>query len=202
MPRMSIPRVEPLDKYVPALARMVAATSWLPHPDTVRSLGREAFPTLRGRKNHPRFTPIWRNRKKVGMYDDNTTPRWALLWSHGIMITDHPSAWSFAHVWESANDIRTYTHLANLVMVPECFGSLTDKNGPLTAYLRWHSWAVYGWKPASVAKPKMPEGYENISWSYFEKVGHPKESIRDRVAGLRNQRVTILHPVMQRLGML
>jgi hypothetical protein len=42
---------------------------------------------------------------------------------------------------------EAYTHLANLAMVPEPFASLTDKNGPLTVFLRWHAWEVYGWKP-------------------------------------------------------
>jgi hypothetical protein len=202
MPRMSIPQVEPLDQYVPALARMVAATSWVPHPDTVRSLGREAFPTSRERRKHPRFTRILTNRKRVGMYDDNTTPRWALLWAHGFKETHHPSGWTFAHVWESADDIKDYTHIANLVMVPECFGSLTDKCGPLTSFLRWHAWATYGWKPASVETPKKPKGYGQISWRYLAKHSCPKDSIRERVTGLGSKRIRILRPIMQRLGML
>jgi hypothetical protein len=199
---MSIPMLEPLDDHFAALARMVATTSWLPHPYTMRALGRAPFPTSRERKTHLRFTQIWDNGEEVGMYDDNTTPRWALLWAHGFKETHHPSGWTFAHVWESADDIKDYTHLANLVMVPECFGSLTDKRGPLTGFLRWHAWAAYGWKPASAEKPKKPEGYELISWRYFAKYGRPKDFIRERVTGLGNRRVTILRPIMERLGML
>jgi hypothetical protein len=197
-----VPRVDPLDDYFPALTRMVAATSWLPHPDTVSALGGAGFPTSRARKSHPRFDLISENGAAVGMYDDNTTPRWALLWSHGMIQTHHPSSWTFGHVWESADDITTYTHLANLVMVPECFGSLTDKRGPLTAFLRWHAWDAYGWKPASVETPKRPAGYEQVSWRYLEKGSRPKESISERAAGLKNQHVRILRPIMQRLGML
>lgn len=202
MAPLSIPPLEPLDEYFRALADMVAATSWLPHPYAVSALGGAAFPTRRARKNYPRFTLISENGEEVGMYDDNTTPRWALLWAHGIMMTHHPSAWTFAHVWESADDIATYTHLANLAMVPECFGSLTDKNSPLTGFLRWHAWSKYGWKPPYADEPKMPDGYGQVSWRYLEKVGRPLESIRERVAGLRNKHVRILRPIMQRLGML
>ncbi len=92
--------------------------------------------------------------RTVGMYDDNTTPRWAFFWAHGIPETAHPSNRTFAHVWEGADNIGAYTHLANLVMVPEPFASLTDKDGPLTGFLRWHAWTVYRWKPASAAAPR------------------------------------------------
>jgi hypothetical protein len=199
---MSIPPLEPLDEYFPALARMVSITSWLPHPYTVRALGRPAFPTSRARKDHPRFDPISENGVEVGMYDDNTTPRWALLWAHGFTKTGHPSGWAFAHVWECADDVSDYTHLANLVMVPECFASLTDKEGPLTRFLQWHAWARYRWKPASMEKPKKPDGYEQIAWRYLAKNGRPRELIRQRVADLVNDRVRILRPIMDRLGML
>ena len=138
---------------------MVANTSWLPHPDTVYALGRAAFPTARARRGHPRFTFICDNGKRVGMYDDNTTPRWAILGAHGIRNWRDRKGWAFAHVWPSpaSDNINSFSHLANLVMIPECFASLTDKNCLLTGYLRWHAKTVYGWKPDD-EEPQMPVG--------------------------------------------
>ena len=199
---MQIPPLDPLDAYTPALALMVASTSWLPHPDTVRALGRAAFPTVRARKEHPRYSLALEDGRPVGMYDDNTTPRWAFFWSHGIPATDHPSNRTFAHIWETGDDVGAYTHLANLAMVPEPFASLTDKGGPLTGFLRWHAWTVYGWKPASAAVPVKPNSYDRVTWRYMARFDRPREFIRDRVMQLKSERVEILRPIMKSLGML
>src|SRR5690242_7342819 len=123
-----LPHFVQLDDYVPSLCRIVAQTSWLPHPDTVRAVGRAVFPTSRARKDRQRFTPILQEGQVVGMYDDNTTPTWALLWAHGIGRGSR-TGWAFAHVWTASDDINSYTHPANLAMVPECLASLTDKSG-------------------------------------------------------------------------
>ena len=104
------------------------------------------------------------------MYDDNTTPRWATLWAHGTGRASGCPGWGFAHVWSASDDINSYTHLANLAMIPECFASLTDKNGPLTGYLRWHAWTVYGWKPDHVDPPQIALGLAEISlagWTLY-----------------------------------
>ena len=174
---------------------MVAKTSWLPHPDTVRALKRPAFPTSHARKHHPLFS-ISDNEKPVRMYDDNITPTWAMLWAHGIVDADGSqkrSGWTFSHIWPSpaSVDVNSYTHLANLVMIPECFASLTDKNGPLTGYLRWHAWTVYGWKPDHVKPPEMPVDYNNI----LPKCDAPGTVIATRLAKLGNKRVRILKEI-------
>lgn len=199
---MQIPPLDSLDAYTLPLAQMVAGTSWLPHPDTVRALGRAAFPTVRARKQNPRSNLVVADGRTVGMYDDNTTPRWAFFWAHGIPETAHPSNRTFAHVWEGADDIGAYTHLANLVMVPEPFASLTDKDGPLTGFLRWHAWTVYRWKPTSAMAPAKPNGYDQVRWRYMTRFDRPREFIRDRVVQLKNERVEILRPIMKNLGML
>ena len=199
---MQIPPLDPLDAYTPALAQMVARTSWLPHPDTVRALGRAAFPIVRARKQNSRSNPVIAEGRTVGMYDDNTTPRWAFFWAHGIPETAHPSNRTFAHVWESGDELAEYTHIANLVMVPEPFASLTDKDGPLTGFLRWHAWTVYRWKPASASAPAKPNGYDRVTWRYMARFDRPREFIRERVMQLKNERVEILRPIMQNLGML
>jgi hypothetical protein len=197
---MTLPDLK-IDSYRPALVRMVADTSWLAHPDTVNTIGRAVFPTVRARKGHTRGGRI-ADGNGEGMYDDNTTPRWALLWAHGIPITHHPSSRTFAHVWEGADDIDSYNHLANIVMVPEPFAGLTDKNGPLTNYLRWHAWSVYGWKPAHAEVPEKPEDFDSITWRYLPKIDDPLEFIRSRIAALNNERIRTLRPIMERLGML
>lgn len=141
------------------------------------------------------------NGREIGMYDDNTTPRWAFLWAHGIPITHHPSGRTFAHVWEGADDITAYTHLANIVMVPEPFAALTDKKGPLTRYLRWHAWSVYKWKPSHAPMPEIPLDYESVKWRYLSKITNPRKFVLDRLSGLDNGRSRTLLPIMKKLGM-
>jgi hypothetical protein len=186
---------------IPILRRIFAETSWLPHPDTVREVGSAIFPTSRTRKDRPRFTEICREGKVVGIYDDNTTPTWALLWSHGIAGGKRVGL-TFAHVWTLADDIESYTHPANLAIVPECLAGLTDKAGPLTSFLRWHAWSTYRWKPPHVDEPDMPEGYGDIRWNYLEGCEAPRRCIAERIAGLDNERLRLLRPIMKSLGML
>ena len=115
---MTLPETN-IESYGPALVRIVSETSWLADPETVKAIGRAVFPTVRARKNHKRSGEVIRDGEAVGMYDDNTTPRWALLWAHGTPITHHPSKRTFAHVWEGADDIASYRHLANIVILPD-----------------------------------------------------------------------------------
>lgn len=56
------------------LAQMVAKTSWLPHPDTVKALGGAVFPTVRARKGSPRCSYLMENGQPIGIFDDNATP--------------------------------------------------------------------------------------------------------------------------------
>jgi hypothetical protein len=187
-----IPLLECFDQDFVALAKIVAKTSYLPHRDTVKALGGAAFPTARN--NRKRITKIENGGVVVGMYDDNATPEWAIFWSHGFK-GKRPKGWTIAHVWPESADITCYTHLANLVMVPECLASLTDKTGPLTSFLRWHSQSVYGWKPEKQKAPQQPVGYDEIVWRYLPRFDDPKGSIRQRLAELDNQRVQILRSV-------
>jgi len=198
---MRIPPLEPLDEYFPALVRMVAKTSWFPNPTVVARLGRAVFPTSRSKSGRPRLTHIGENGSVVGMYDDNATPEWALFWVHGLRGS-RPKGWTIAHVWPASDDIESYTHLANLALVPEPFASLTDKHGPLTGFLRWHAWHIYGWKPNRETDPTKPDGYDEIAWQYLEAVDDPKALIRQRLAEVDNQRARILRPIMEQRGMI
>lgn len=191
-----IPSVESFpDKDSMRLAKVVAKTSYLPHPDTVKALSGAVFPT--SRNNRRRITEIIEGGKVVGMYDDNATPEWAIFWAHGLM-GKRPKGWAIVHVWPESADIACYTHLANLAMVPECFATLTDKTGPLTSFLRWHAKSVYGWKPKTKEEPLKPIGYDEISWRYLLFFDNPREFIRQRLVELNNQRVKILRPLMER----
>jgi hypothetical protein len=196
------PKAEIPQEYLLTLAKMVAGTSWLPNPKTVSDLGRAAFPALRARKEKPRLTHFLENGEPAGMYDDNATPAWALFWAHGIIKGTRPKGWTVAHVWPETDCVHSFTHLANLALIPECFGTLTDKGGPLTQFLRWHAWEVYAWKPVSAPEPTRPSHYEQVVWRYFERSGHPREWIRQMVIESDNQRTNIMRPIMLMKGML
>lgn len=194
MEKLKVPQIPCLKGHALHLARIVAETSFLPDPSTVKAIGGAVFPTVRNPDK--RVSPIRSGEQDIGMYDDNTTPRWAFLWAHGIPNTGHPSQWHFAHVWPGADDIDAYCHLANLVMMPECFGNLTDKVGPLTKFLRWHAWTSYGWKPTRANPPEKPTGYDTLHWKYLPAIDDPQQFIEERVSGLNNKRVKILRPIM------
>lgn len=188
-----VPTIPDLRHHASQLAEVVAEGSLLPHPSTVANLGGAAFPSIRDQKNRISIGQI--GSEKVFL-DDNTTPRWALLWSHGISATAHPKGWTFAHVWPVPKDVKAYTHLANLVMMPEYFSSLTDKDGPLTPYFQFHAWETYHWKPESFPEPSKPLGYTEINWKYFELYPDPKGFIEDRIQTLDNQRTRLLRSLM------
>jgi hypothetical protein len=183
---------------------MVASTSWLPDPEIVAAFGRAVFPTLRTSRNSPLFSTLKDQGFEVAMYDTNVTPEWALTWSHGIFGT-RPKGWTVAHVWPNPKDHLCYTHLANLALVPECLNSTTDKAGPLTEYLRYHSWEKYRWKPSSEAEPIKPSGYDavRVRWRYLASPGrNPLDIVKEKFLSLDNQRTRALQPIMKRLGYL
>ena len=195
---MRIPQIEPLDNYFATLAQLVADTSYLPHPKTVATLKKAVFPTSRVKKQHPRLSAVLSmDGTTIGMYDDNQTPEWAIFWAHGLTGT-RPKGWVIAHIWSVSDDITSYTHLANLAMVPECFASLTDKSGPLTTFLRWHSRSVYGWKPETEAEPEKPTGYDKIRWKYLPPSDDPNKLIWEKIATLDNKKLKLLIPLMKR----
>lgn len=195
-----VPNVERLDEHFVTLAQIVAKTSWLPHPSVVRAVNRAVFPTMRNmRRRLETFNS--EQGEAIGMFDDNTTPEWAIFWAHGLKGT-RPKGWTIAHVWTVSDGINAYTHLANLVMVSEPFASLTDKTGPLTGFLQWHAWSVYNWKPEGKTKPTKPDGYDDIHWRYLKGVDDPKTLILQRLSERDNQRTRILRPIMEKRGLL
>ena len=180
-----------LDEDVAAIAAIAARHCRLPHPDVVARCRMAIFPTIRDQQK--RGTVETERRL---LLDDNTTPRWALFWTHGLPQTHHPRGWTIAHVWKATKDPSAYTHLANLCLMPECLGSLSDKDGPLCRFLEFHAWSVYGWRPANASPPDMPDGYREIRWSYLDPHPDPLGFVRERVTNLSNQRVAVLRQLM------
>lgn len=182
------------------LAQILAQTSWLPHPKTVAKFKQAVFPTQRKKTDLQIGAPVHRDGVTVGMYDNNSTPTWALAWSHGIYGSS--SGWTVAHVWPSSEDIAGYTHLANLALVPEALSTLTDKQGPLTSFLRWHAWNVYGWRPADTSIPAEPHGYEEVRWQYLSEIVDPLGAVANRIKQSGDKRAIVLLPLMKELGYL
>ena len=178
------------------LSRIAVHYCRLPNPHVVQQLRGAVFPVVRD--SGKRMKIGMENGRRV-MYDDNTTPRWALLWSHGCGKTgQYPEGWTFAHVWNESKDPDAYTHVANLVMMPECFASLSDKLGPLVPLLRHHAAAVYGWWPVgkddSVGTP--PPGYDGLKWNYLDAYADPRGFIQNQLRRLNSQRVKSLRDLL------
>ena len=79
-------------------------------------------------------------------------------------------------------------------MMPEFFGSLSDKHGPLCAYLKFHSWNQYRWSPDGLA-PQCPEGFYELEWRYLSPINNPRAFIEERMASLDNQRIRLIRAV-------
>ena len=196
-PRKASRKFHPPDigEDVPDLLRIAVRHCRLPHPDVVKRMGDDAvFPVVRGRREQRIKTGTVDGRKV--MYDDNTMPRWALLWSHGYPEVAHPQNCVFAHVWDDVKNVDAYTRLANLAILPESFGGLSDKRGPLVPYLRHHAEAVYDWRPASQDPVAKPPEYDDLTWNYLDPIQDPAGFIRRRMSELENQRVKLLRELL------
>jgi len=178
-----------------SLARIVLRHCLLPDPATVRLFDGAIFPSIRDQKNRLTLGQV---DGQVVLLDDNVTPRWALLWAHGVSATHHLKGWTFAHVWGASKDPGAYTHLANLCMMPEFFGSLSDKQGPLCAFLRYHAWQCYGWSYGGQDVVE-PDGYKTLEWRYIPPIANPRDYILRRLGDLNNQRVHLLREAMAQL---
>lgn len=191
MPFRGPPRLE---EDVAAIAALAARHCRLPHPDVVARCGAAIFPTIRDQQRRGTV-----DAERGLLLDDNATPRWALFWAHGMPQTHHPRGWTIAHVWKATKDPAAYTHLANLCLMPECLGSLSDKDGPLCRFLEFHAWSAYGWRLSHAEIPEEPLGYGAIQWTYLDAISDPHGFICERMMTLNNQRVLALRPLM-RLG--
>ncbi len=191
---LSKPNPPKIDGDAPSLARIAARHCRLPHPAVVKLMDGAVFPVVRGRREQRGKTGTVDDQKI--MYDDNTAPKWALLWSHGYSTMAHPKGWMFAHVWDDVKNPDAYTCLANLVMLPESFGGLSDKQGPLVPYLRYHAETVYGWRPAGKDPVAKPLGYDDLVWNYLDSIPDPAGFIRKRMSESGERRVKLLRELL------
>ena len=192
--RMEPPDLEDDDAL--ALSRIAVGYCQCPHPDVVRRLEGPVFPSIRASNKGGKRGERGNVNGRWIMYDDNTTPRLALLWSHGIGVTSHPKGWTFAHIWDVTKDPDAYTHIANLVVLPESLASLTDKGGPLVPYLRFHAETVYGWRPAGKATVRKPVGYDGLTWTYLDSIPDPLGFVRNQMRQSNDKRIGILRGLM------
>jgi hypothetical protein len=194
--RNPIPSLMPLGDDEKSLVMMAAGRILLPNPATVKLFNQAIFPTIRDPREL--YQEVKMEDRTVGMRDDNTTPRWALLWTHGIPgKSKQPTlGWTIAHVWDRSQDLDAYTRLANLALIPEYLGGLSDNQGPLTQYLRYHAWQVYQWRPADADVPIAPAHYAEIRWNYLAPVADPVAFFRDEFDTANCRRSRVLKPLM------
>ncbi|WP_295171771.1 hypothetical protein [uncultured Brevundimonas sp.] len=179
-----------------ALVTIAIRHCLMPHPDVVSAFPYAVFPSVRDARRRGHVEDCG---GQAVMFDDNTTPRWALLWSHGIKSLPRAHGWTFAHVWDRSTAAlhphHAYTHLANLCMMPEFFGSLSDKKGPLVGYLQYHAWNRYGWSP-DMAPPAKPTDFDELEWRYLDPALDPQSAFRSIFLASRDKRAIELRRLM------
>ena len=192
--KLSTPVLQKDDQIM--IARVVVSFCWLPNPEIVRELKEAVFPVVRCIRRRGEDEFVEKYRKSV-LYDDNTTPRWAFLWSHGYLKTSLPSSgWTLAHVWAKSKDPEAYTHLANLVMMPECLASLSDKEGPLVKILRYHAQSKYDWRPNQEPVVEKPICFDDLEWNYLDPICNPREQVNRRLCKSKDRRAETLRRLL------
>ena len=179
------------------IIRVAVSYCWLPNPEVVRELKEAVFPVVRDTKKRGEEEFVEKYGKSV-LYDDNTTPRWAFLWAHGYLTTSlPPGGWTLAHVWAKSKDPEAYTHLANLVMMPECLASLSDKEGPLVKILRYHAQLKYGWRPNQEPVVEKPIRFDDLEWRYLNPICNPREQVNRGLCKSKDKRAETLRRLLE-----
>ena len=80
-------------------------------------------------------------------------------------------------------------------MMPEFLSSLSDKQGPLVDYLRYHSWDQYGWSPDGLP-PQKPADYDDMEWRYLQPVADPKSVFQGMLLASKDKRAIELRQLM------
>jgi len=198
--KTNLPAINYKGKDARAIALLAARLCQLPDPKTVSQFKRAVFPTLRDSSRRAKLVENGR-----GMGDDNITPRWALRWSHGTLGGDNAlKGWHVAHVWNDCNKIDCYTRLENLLLVPAAYAGLTDGDGPLTPYLRYHAFDVYEkWHPQCKQRPETPEDYDAFSsaWQYLHaEGGNARERVLTQLQKSQSERAKVLRQFIDSTG--
>ena len=97
------------------------------------------------------------------MFDDNTTPTLAFLWS--ARRKKGPDV-QYNHVFGDPRSPATYTALWNLCVTPAFLAKTTDgSNHPeVLAALRYRVVELYGCWPEGEERPSEPAGYQALAW--------------------------------------
>lgn len=180
------------------LAKIAVRHCLLPNPDVVAAFSGALLPVIRASTKRGQRGEVKDFDGRELLCDDNTSPKWALLWSHGLRNNPR-KGWTFAHVWDESGDPAAYTRLANLCMIPESLSGLSDKDGPLVEYLRFHAFDRYGWAPRG-QMPKRPEQYDMLEWRYLEPIDDPQAAFLERLLVSSDKRAILLRQLMKRDG--
>lgn len=178
------PDAPDLTDQAPSLALSILPQCLVPAPDVVAACTDAVFRSIRGKRGDGIAAGLHDGQRVL--FDDNTTPRWAILWSHKFQKTYCPKGWRFCHVWPTGKDPEAYTHLANLVIMPAAFASLSDEGGPLVSYLRYHAQETYSWRPDKTQAIAEPRGYCLVKWTYLAAHPTPKTLVANKLAKLNN----------------
>ena len=151
-------------EYRTILSAVAAHTVFLDPATVAQTQGKALFPIVRDRDMSRRGVLGSLPNGRPVMYDDNTSPTLAFLWSAGR--TKGPDV-QFNHVWVCSDDPDSYTALWNICATPAFLGKTTDgSNHPdVTAALRYHAFDLYHCKPADEPEPSKPDGYDVLKWA-------------------------------------
>jgi hypothetical protein len=156
----------------------VAANTLFLHPDTVaQTQGQPVFPVIRNPNRRGELTVV---EDRQVMFDDNTTPTLAFLWS--ARRKKGPDV-QYNHVFGDPRNPFTYTALWNLCVTPAFLAKTTDgSNHPeVLSALRFRVVELYGNWPKGEEVPTEPAGYRALDWS------EPLPAIPDLEAELRDR---------------
>jgi hypothetical protein len=174
--------IEALDAVVgragyPSVAAAVAAHTLFLHPGTVAQIaGQPLFRTVRDPARRGAFGALPDGTEV--MFDDNTTPTLAFLWS--AQRVKGPDV-QFNHVWGDPRNPATYTALWNLCATPAFLAKTTDgSNHPeVLGLLRYRAFDLFNHFPRGEEQPVRPPDYEDLVWL------EPPDPVDDLEAVLR-----------------
>jgi hypothetical protein len=162
-----------------SVAAAVAAHTLFLHPETVaQTYGKPLFRTIRdpGQRGVVGTLP---DGSEI-MFDDNTTPTLAFLWS--AQRLKGPDV-QFNHLWGDPRNPATYTALWNICATPAFLAKTTDgSNHPeALGLLRYRAFDLFGHFPAGEEQPSEPGGYDDLTWL------EPPEPVSDLQGVLRTR---------------
>ena len=146
--------------YASTLEAVAAHTLFL-HPDTVAQTGGQPlFPVIRNPNRRGEMTVA---EGRQVMFDDNTTPTLAFLWS--ARRKKGPDV-QYNHVFGDLRNPATYTALWNLCVTPAFLAKTTDgSNHPeVLAALRYRVVELYGCWPVGEERSSEPADYQALAW--------------------------------------